>query len=110
MKHMPSEGSSEVTIELLAPEQFEVAARWLANPEINRWLNSEWRRPDVKSSMVAIMVRNQRNRVYAIHYDGAPTGLVGLSDIDTVDRTAMIWYLIGLVGSSGAGVATRAVQ
>jgi hypothetical protein len=40
-------------------------------------------------------VRNPRNLIYVIRCRGDRCGLVGLSDVDTVDGVAMVWYALG---------------
>lgn len=98
-----------VAIEDLLPEYFELVAGWLSRPNTNRWLTSEWRDREVSPSMIAIAVRNRRNRLFLVKNDGIPSGLVGLSDIDLPDKTAMIWYVLGDLALSGRGITSDAV-
>lgn len=99
-----------ITIEELIPEYFGLAAEWLSRPNTNRWLTSEWRDREVNSSVIAIAVRNRRNRLFAVKHNGNPCGLVGLSDIDMPDRTAMVWYVLGDLSLSGKGITSEAVR
>jgi RimJ/RimL family protein N-acetyltransferase len=98
------------TLEELSPEQFARVAQWLSDPEINRWLTPEWRRSETSPSMIALAVRSRRNLLFLVRYEGEPCGLVVLSDIDTVDRTAMIWYLLGVRRLGGKGITAAAVR
>jgi RimJ/RimL family protein N-acetyltransferase len=98
-----------VTIEDLTPEHFGLVARWLSRPDTNRWLTSEWRNRDVSPSMLAIAVRNRKNRLFIVKSYGVPIGLVGLSDIDLDDKTAMIWYVLGNFDLSCKGLTSEAV-
>ena len=97
------------TIEPLSPEQFGVVAGWMANADINRWLTSEWRGRPADSAMLAIAVRNKKNRIFLVRQSGTPVGLVGLADLDTQDKCAMVWYLLGDHTLGGKGVITDAV-
>jgi ribosomal-protein-alanine N-acetyltransferase len=99
-----------VTIEPLEAAQFEAAAGWLATPAINQWLTGEWRSADVNAPLIAIAVRNRRNRFFVIRHEGEPVGLVALSNIEELDRTAMIWYALGRQDLGGKGIATTAVK
>jgi len=99
-----------ITIEDLLPDHFELAASWLSRPDTNRWLNSEWRGRQTTSSMIAIMLRNRKNRLFLVRSDGLSAGLVGLADIDFPDKTAMVWYILGETSLSGKGVTTEAVR
>jgi RimJ/RimL family protein N-acetyltransferase len=98
------------TIEDLKPDEFERVASWLSRPEINRWLASEWRNRDISSVVVAMAIRNKRNRLFLVRHQGEPCGLVGLADIDPADRTAMMWCLLGEQKLAGRGVTTEALK
>lgn len=98
------------SIEELIPEHFELAAGWLSNPDINRWLTAEWRGRIVTPTLMAMVLRNKRNRIFLVRYNGQPCGLTGLSDIDTADATAMVWYVLGDHTFSGRGITTDAVK
>jgi RimJ/RimL family protein N-acetyltransferase len=99
-----------ITIEALLPEHFEIVANWLSRPEINRWLTGEWRDRVANPSILAIALRNRRNRMFLVRSNTVPCGLVGLADIDSADQTAMIWYLLGEDRFLGQGVTSEAVQ
>lgn len=98
------------TIEELIPDYFELVAQWLSKAEINRWLTSEWRNRDVDATLIAIAARNRKNRFFLVRYDCQPCGLIALADIDTTDRTAMIWYTLGDKNLSGRGITSDAVR
>ena len=99
-----------VTIEDLVPQHFPVAAGWLSKTAINRWLTAEWRNRQVDAGVVAIAVRNRKNRLFLVRSDDTPCGLVGLADIDPVDHTAMVWYLLGEDAFAGRGITSDAVR
>ena len=98
-----------IRIEPLAPEHFGLASEWLSRDDTTQWLTSEWRGRKADPSMLAIVLRNKRNRVYAAIADNRPVGLVGLADLDPADRCAMAWYLLGEKALSSKGVISTAV-
>ena len=98
------------TIEPLLPEHFEQVAAWLSRSEINRWLTGEWRNREATPSIIAIAVRNRRNRLFLVRQENVACGLVGLADIDAADRMAMVWYFLGEDQFAGQGVTTSALQ
>lgn len=98
------------TIEDLTPSDFELVAGWLSNREINRWLTAEWRDKVATGVLVAVMMRNKKNRVCLVRWNGQPVGLVALADIDTADATAMVWYLLGDSACAGRGIISSAVN
>ena len=97
------------TIEELIPDYFELVARWLSKAEINRWLMGEWRDRVVNPTLVAMAVRNRKNRLFLVRYNGQPCGLIALADIDMADKTAMMWYVLGEQTLSGRGITSDAV-
>ncbi len=99
-----------VTLRKAIPEDFAQIAQWLSNREISRWLSSEWRNRDVTASTIAILARNQRNAVYLVLSDGVPCGMAAFSEIDTVDKTANVWYFLGDQSLAGKGVTTAAIR
>jgi RimJ/RimL family protein N-acetyltransferase len=98
-----------VTIHDLTPEHFGLVARWLAKPEINRWLTAEWRNPAVSAMLIAIAVRNRKNRLFLVRCDSEPCGLVALPNINAPDNTAAVWYVLGEQTLSGRGIISEAV-
>lgn len=98
------------TISALTPEHFRLVAEWLSHSEINRWLTHEWRDKEVSSSLVGMAVRNKGNRIFLVHSNGEPCGIVALADIDMADKTAMVWYFIGDSAFAGRGIATDALK
>jgi RimJ/RimL family protein N-acetyltransferase len=99
-----------ITLKELKPEQFELATSWLSKKEINQWLTAEWRERTITAPVLAMAVRNRRNRIFVVHYRGQACGLACLADIDTLDRTAMVWYLLGEPSLAGQGVTSEAVR
>ena len=98
------------TIELIAPEHFEIVAKWLSQPAINRWLTAEWRNRAVTPGIVAMAVRNRKNRLFLVRWEGRSCGLSALADIDIADATAMVWYVLGESELAGRGIMSEAVR
>jgi RimJ/RimL family protein N-acetyltransferase len=106
----PDRACKTITLESLGAQHFERVAQWLSKPEINRWLTPEWRHKEASASIVAIAVRNRRNRLFLVLHNDVPCGLAGLADIETVDRTAMVWYFLGEETLAGQGITSVAVR
>jgi RimJ/RimL family protein N-acetyltransferase len=99
-----------ISVEDLRPEHFGLVAAWLSRNDINRWLTAEWRNQVASSTVLAIALRNRKNRIFLIRFSGQPCGLIGLAEIDVADATAMIWYLLGESTLSSKGVVSEAVK
>ena len=98
------------TLAPLNADHYEIVARWLSTPAINRWLSGDWRDKETTATVVAIAVRNRKNRFFLVSHDGNPCGLVALSDVELSDKTAMAWYLIGDEQLRGKGITSNAVK
>jgi RimJ/RimL family protein N-acetyltransferase len=105
-----TDSSISISIEPLPVDHFGLVAEWLSKPDVNRWLTSEWRNRTVEPQVIAVVVRNRRNRLFLVRSNGEPCGMVALSDIDVVDGTAMVWYLLGEPSLAGRGVTSEAVR
>jgi RimJ/RimL family protein N-acetyltransferase len=99
-----------IDIEPLTAEYFVTVAEWLSKPEINQWLTSEWRDRVIDPTVIAMAMRNKRNRFFLVRSGGKPCGLVALADWDPIDKVAMIWYALGDPAAGGRGVISTAVQ
>src|SRR5438552_2147107 len=98
-----------ITIEPLVPQQFELVAGWLSRNVINRWLSAEWRGRVATPTLLAIALRNPKNRLFLVRCNGQPCGLTALSDINFSDATAMVWYILGDPSLSGQGITSDAL-
>lgn len=91
------------------PDELAEIAAWLSDPELNHWLTSEWRGQTIDARKMAITLRNKRNRLFTITYDGEAVGLAALYDIDEADGYGEAWYVLGKKGFGGKGITTSAV-
>jgi RimJ/RimL family protein N-acetyltransferase len=97
------------TVEVLAGQHFELASTWLSAPETNKWLYSEWRGRGVDDRLVALVAANKRNKLFLVRADQNPIGLVGLGEINNIDHSASIWYLLGSKDRGCKGLTSQAV-
>jgi RimJ/RimL family protein N-acetyltransferase len=98
-----------IQITRLGPEHMRFAASWLSDPQINRWLYSEWRERVIDERLVALVANHPRNRMWLITCDRDPYGICCISDVSTVDRSGTAWYLRGTGIARVPGAMTRAV-
>jgi RimJ/RimL family protein N-acetyltransferase len=94
----------------VTPQDFEMIAAWMTREDVRRWLSSEWRSDRIPPAMMLAMAHNnRRNRMYIVlDIDGSPCGIVGLSDIDTVDGHANWWGALGSTEVRGKGIMSAA--
>jgi ribosomal-protein-alanine N-acetyltransferase len=84
-----------VELERLTPENYGRVAEWLSDPAINRWLAARWQNRTFDERHVAMIVAPPSTRVFLIRDGGEPAGVVALTEIDTVERSASMWCVIG---------------
>ena len=106
----PATPATSVRLQPLGPEDFELAARWLSEPMINKWLSAEWRGKKVGAAVLGVAARSPRNKMYLVLDGTEKCGLACLSDIDPDDRVAMVWYLRGEPYKGGKGLISSAVR
>jgi RimJ/RimL family protein N-acetyltransferase len=99
-----------ITVEDLQVKDLSLVAKWLSGEKINRWLTAEWRSRVISTTVLAIALRNRRNRFFLVRCDGEACGLTALSDIDVVDSTAMVWYVLGEPRFTRKGITSKAVR
>ena len=98
------------TIEEMQADDLELVATWFSRNDINRWLTAAWRNRIVSTTVLAIALRNPKNRFFLARCNGQACGLAALADIDFTDRTAMIWYVLGEPRFARKGIASEAVR
>jgi RimJ/RimL family protein N-acetyltransferase len=89
-----------------------IAAKWLAREDNYRWLDFGGGRQILSAASLKIMSQRDIHllRIYCKGNDGPPVGLVALSDVDRIFRTARLWYVLGEKDFGGRGFTTRAVS
>jgi RimJ/RimL family protein N-acetyltransferase len=102
--------ADEITIEPLAPADFETVANWLSVSENSRWLTSEFRGRKVETVTMGIFVRNPKNKFFLVRLAGEPAAVAGLADLDQTDHLAMVWYALGEKKFAGRGVTSEGVR
>src|SRR5688572_30918684 len=79
------------------PEFFELAAGWLARKENHQWLDFGNGRQHFTPTLLKVMAQQPTHfmRLYTSDRDDTPVGIVGLTRVDRVFRTAMFWGVCG---------------
>lgn len=95
-----------------SPELITLIAGWLSQKENFQWLDFGGNHQPPTPALVKIMTMRDTNvlRVFTADDDATPIGIVGLSDIDRHNRTAMVWAVVGDKSYARRGVTTRAVS
>jgi ribosomal-protein-alanine N-acetyltransferase len=88
---------------------YDVVAPWFNNNKNSIWLKSIYRLAKYNPAIHQMSLAQRTNYLCLGMRDNQPVGFVGLSHIDKIDKSAMIWYLKGESIESGRGVATQMI-
>lgn len=99
-----------VSIQPVSPDQFELVASWISDPQINRWLYAEWRERAVDARLIAIAANNPKNRLWMVGVDNQLYGLAAIGSISRIDRSGVAWYLRGTGAARRNGAMTIALR
>lgn len=94
----------------LEPQDIERVAGWLAQKENWQWLHFGAGVQRLSAVSLKLMAQRELHHLRLFSAaDGAPIGLVALSDIDREFRTARLWYVLGEKRHAGQGHTRAAV-
>lgn len=95
---------------LYDPKHFGLVAEWLGRKENAQWLEFGSARQAVTPSLIGVMARRDAHflRVYTSDSDDTPIGIVALSSVDPVFRTATFWGASGDKSYRNRGYSTIA--
>lgn len=95
---------------LQSREAFELAAGWLQPKENMQWLDFGIGHQPVTPALLMIMARREAHllRLYTSDRDDTPIGLVALSSVDPVFKTATFWGTSGDKSFRNRGYSTLA--
>jgi RimJ/RimL family protein N-acetyltransferase len=91
-------------------ELIRLVAGWLAQKENYQWLDFGDGRQLVSPEWLKIAMQRGTYvlRVFTSDLDGAPIGVVGLTNVNLHFKTAMFWVVLGDRAYAGQGYASRA--
>jgi diamine N-acetyltransferase len=103
-------GCHEIKIRKMLNEDFDLVRPWLNDPENSKWLKSVYRFGKYNQITHQLSLSQRSSLLYLGLYRDIPVGLVGLSNIDRIDKTAMVWYVVANKELHGKGIGTRLVN
>lgn len=98
-----------VAIRKFKIEDIENKVKWINNPENNKYLHYDLPLEYDKTVVWFERIKHVKNRLDAVmEYKGVPVGLVGLLNIDNVNRKAEYYVCMGEGEYRGKGIASIA--
>ncbi len=102
---------SSVTLSSVTPsdQDYILCKKWLEDSSITQWLTSTLRLAKYPRLIHDQLISSKTARLFFICLEDTPVGLIGLHNIDRLDKRAEVWYLIGEHHQQNKSVATNAL-
>ena len=102
------------TLELIlvneTTEHYRLCRKWFEDTNITQWLTSILRFGKYFPIIHSKIIKDIKNKLFLLKEDDDFVGLIGLFNIDKVDRRAEIFYIVGSKSNRNRGIAQRAVE
>ncbi len=97
----------------LEVSDLKLRTQWQNNPAISKNLGWQIRKGTTlkeAKKWFESYVNNENDKRYIIEVNGKPVGIVGLTDINPVDKNAMLYIIIGEDKYRGRGLGRKACE
>lgn len=94
-------------------KDIEIRTKWLQNPLIMKNLGWQIRKGttyDDTKRWFDNYVKNEYDQRFIIEINKSPVGIVGLTDINPIDKNAMLYIIIGEDDYRGQGIGRKACE
>ena len=81
---------------------------WLTDSENSKWLDTFFQDVNLKIEQLMFFLMRKDKRVFIIEHDGVPVGIMGLTNIDEINKSSEIFGLLGNKEYRKKGVFTLA--
>lgn len=85
----------EVTIRDVQQADIPILRPWFTNKENAKWLVPFFQNETMRDEQIALFLMRKDKRTFLVICDGIPVGVMGLTNIDEINRSAEIWSLLG---------------
>ncbi|HPW19601.1 MAG TPA: GNAT family protein [Vicinamibacterales bacterium] len=96
----------QVTLREVGPQDIATVHPWLTDPDNAKWLAPFFQNPLLREEQLALFLMRRDRKTYLLLCDGVPVGLMGLTSIDDVNRSAEVWSVIGERAYRQRGLST----
>jgi len=85
----------EVTLRDIQYEDVQIVKPWLTDKENAKFLDPFFQNESLRDEQLAFFLMRRDRRIFLILYDDTPVGIMGLTNIDEINRSTEIWSLLG---------------
>jgi diamine N-acetyltransferase len=100
----------EIYLRKMTLDDFSTVSPWFNNPDNALWLNSIYRFGKYNPITHNLGLKQKSNCLFLGLSNESPVGFVGLSQIDIIDKSAMVWYTVASEKSRNKGIGTQLVH
>ena len=87
--------SIKLSLNVLKKEDCEILFKWISKKRIRFFLSSAFRQKKISLNILKMITKKNNSKWFIISVNKEKIGCVVLDDIDSEDRIANLWYLIG---------------
>ena len=92
----------------IVPTDIPTIKPWLIDPQNAKWLDPFFQNESLRDEQLALFLMRREKKNYLIIYHDIPVGLIGLTDIDTINKSASIWSVLGHMSYRRKGITSLA--
>lgn len=96
----------EITLRDMQQTDIPLLKPWLTDKENAKFLDPFFQNESIKDEQLAFFLMRKDRRIFLILCDGIPVGMMGLTNIDGINRSAEIWSILGEKTYRKKGVIT----
>ena len=85
----------EVTLRDIQQADIPLLKPWLTDKENAKFMDPFFQNESMREEQLAFFLMRKDRRIFLIICDGIPVGVMGLTNIDGINRSAEIWSLLG---------------
>ena len=85
----------EVTLRDMQQMDIPVLKPWLTDKENAKFLDPFFQNESIGDMQLAFFLMRKDRRIFLILCDGIPVGMMGLTNIDEINRSVEIWSILG---------------
>ncbi len=89
------EEKMEIALRVFQQVDIPLIKKWLTAKENSKWLSSFFQAESVTDGQIALYLMKRDRSTFVIECDGVAVGIMGLTNVDEINRSAEIWSVIG---------------
>ncbi len=85
----------KISLRVIIQEDIPIIKPWLIHKENAKWLDPFFQNDKLSDAQLALFLAKKDRRTYMVMCDGVSVGIMGLTGIDKINRSAEVWFILG---------------